>query len=185
MRTVSGDDFAVCDVAKVPALGDAPVATYATAIREGGRSKGRAIGVLGIHFDWRPQAQAVVDGVRFTEDERARSRVMILDQNRRVLASSDDRGVLEEIVPLDLSGGSLASYAKDGSTIGYALTPGYETYKGLGWYGCVTQAQNTAGNRPSLTSPVISGSSLGRRYPRCRPCDRRCHVVRWTGHRAP
>lgn len=147
MRTASGDDFAVCDVAQVPALGGAMVATYATAIREGGRSKGTPIGVLGIHFDWRPQAQAVVDGVRFTEDERSRSRVMILDQNRRVLASSDGRGVLEEIVPLDLSGGSLASYAKDGSTTGYALTPGYETYKGLGWYGCVTQAQDKSGNR--------------------------------------
>jgi hypothetical protein len=26
-----------------------------------------------------------------------------------------------------------------GSQIGYALTPGYETYQGLGWYGVLIQ----------------------------------------------
>jgi hypothetical protein len=54
------------------------------------------LGVLGVHFDWKPQAQAVVDGVRLTTEERTRSRVMLLDQKGRVLASSDGRGVLTE-----------------------------------------------------------------------------------------
>jgi hypothetical protein len=32
----------------------------------------------------------------------------------------------------------LGSYLKDdGTHVGYARTPGYETYKGLGWYGMV------------------------------------------------
>jgi hypothetical protein len=26
-----------------------------------------------------------------------------------------------------------------GSLIGFALTPGYETYRGLGWYGVIIQ----------------------------------------------
>ena len=29
--------------------------------------------------------------------------------------------------------------------VAYALTPGYETYEGLGWYGCIVQAE--AGGR--------------------------------------
>lgn len=139
LRTASGDDFTVCDIERTPALNNAPVATYATAIREGGVSNGRPIGVLGIHFDWAPQAQAVVDGVRLNADERTRTRVMILDQNRRVLAASDGAGVLDEIVPLDVSTGAMGSYAAGEATIGYALTPGYETYRGLGWYGCLIQ----------------------------------------------
>lgn len=139
MRTASGADFAACDIQQEPALNDAPVATYATAIRAGGEAHGKVIGVLGIHFDWRPQAQAVVDGVRLTEGERARSRVMILDQAHRVLAASDGRGVLTEIVALDVSSGAMGCYTDKGRTIGYALTPGYETYAGLGWYGCVQQ----------------------------------------------
>jgi hypothetical protein len=100
------------------------------------------LGVLGIHFDWRPQAQAVVDGVRLTEGERLRSRVLILDQDHRILAASDGQGVLTDTVQLDVSSGPMSSYTKEGLTTGYALTPGYETYKGLGWYGCVQQRQD-------------------------------------------
>ncbi|MEI9889880.1 MAG: hypothetical protein WDN45_03895 [Caulobacteraceae bacterium] len=131
-----------CDIQREPSLDSAPVATYATAIRAGGEADGEAIGVLGIHFDWRPQAQAVVDGVRLTEGERVRSRVLILDQSHRVLAASDGQGVLTETVPLDVSGGATNSYTAEGLTVGYALTPGYETYRGLGWYGCVLQRQD-------------------------------------------
>jgi hypothetical protein len=144
MKTASGDEFVVHDIQRAPTLDDALVATYATAIRAGGETHGKPIGVLGIHFDWRPQAQAVVDGVRLTEGERARSRVLILDQSHRVLAASDGRGVLTETVPLDVTHGSMGSYTADDLTIGYALTPGYETYRGLGWYGCVLQRQDAA-----------------------------------------
>jgi hypothetical protein len=139
MRTGSGEEFAAADVATVPALGNAPVATYATAIRAEGKSGGKPLGVLGIHFDWRPQAQAVVNGVRLSEEERACTRVMVLDQNHRLLAASDDAGILSEVFRLDVSGGAMGSYGADDRTIGYALTPGYETYKGMGWYGCVVQ----------------------------------------------
>ncbi len=55
MRTATGDDFVACDIEKARTLGDAPVATYATAIREGGQAKGKILGVLGVHFDWRPR----------------------------------------------------------------------------------------------------------------------------------
>jgi hypothetical protein len=145
MRTATGMDFAACDVVAEPALNGAPVATYATAIRARGEAKGKILGVLGIHFDWRPQAQAVVDGVRLTEGERARSRVLILDASHRVLAASDGKGVLTEKIALDVSAGPMGCYTADGRTVGYALTPGYETYKGLGWYGCVQQVAEAPG----------------------------------------
>lgn len=144
MRTASGDEFAACNVETVPALGGAAVATYATAIRAGGRADGKVLGVLGIHFDWRPQAKAVMDGVRLTPEERTRSRIMILDRDKRIIAASDTRGELQEIMPVNTSGGPLGSYATDDAIVGYALTPGYETYKGLGWYGCVVQSKLAA-----------------------------------------
>jgi hypothetical protein len=141
MRTASGDEFVACDVQQAGALDDAPVATYSTAIRKAGRADGPPIGVLGIHFDWRPQAHAVVDGVRLTEDERARSRVLLLDHAGRILASSDRRGELAEVFRLPSGAVDMGSYAADGVTVGYAMTPGYETYRGLGWYGCITQRE--------------------------------------------
>lgn len=38
----------------------------------------------------------------------------------------------------------MGSYAAQGVTVGYALTPGYETYEGLGWYGCIVQDERGA-----------------------------------------
>jgi hypothetical protein len=136
--TRTGDEFAVNDIARVGALGDAPVATYAAAIRAGGRSNGKVIGVLGAHFDWEPQARAVVEGVRLAPEERDRSRVLLLDAAHRVIAASDGRGLLEERFPLQPNG-AMGSYEDGETVVGYALTPGYETYRGLGWYACIVQ----------------------------------------------
>jgi hypothetical protein len=143
LRTRSGDEFVACDVERAVALANAPVATYAAAIRADGRADGEILGVLGIHFDWSPQAHAVVDGVRLTDEERARSRVMLLDRTGRVIAASDRRGELEEVFKLPADTGAMGSFAVDKMTVGHALTPGYETYEGLGWRGCIVQGERT------------------------------------------
>lgn len=100
MRTRDGDDYAVADVGRAPALDGAAVATYATAIRENGATRGRALGVLGIFFDWAPQADAIVRSVGLSEEERAASRVMLVDAAHRVLAASDGEGLLTETYDL-------------------------------------------------------------------------------------
>jgi hypothetical protein len=144
MATHSGDEFSVADIATCPALDNAPVATYAAAIREGGRSDGKVIGVLGIHFDWGPQAAAVVRGVRLTQEEAARTRVMLLDGQHRVIASSDERGMLSESFRIETQGKPSGDYTdSQGRLVAFHLTPGYETYRGLGWYGCIVQSQRS------------------------------------------
>lgn len=135
MHTSSGDDFAVADIAVNEGLGNAAVATYATAIREGGATDGAPVGVLGVFFDWAPQAKTVVTGVGLSEEEKQNARILIVDAQQRVLASSDGEGLLTEKYPLESAAGKRGFYDKDGKVIAYALTPGYETYKGLGWYG--------------------------------------------------
>jgi hypothetical protein len=140
LATEDGTMFAVADVYAAPELGSRMVATYATAIRERGETKGRPIGVLGIMFDWSTQAQTVVDGVRLAPEERSRTRALIVDAHHRVLAASDRQGVLHEILPFRSDGGAMGHYMEaDGTVVGFALTPGYETYRGLGWYGVLVQ----------------------------------------------
>jgi hypothetical protein len=141
MATRSGEEFAVADIAANPGLGGAAVATYATAIRQRGDTNGRPIGVLGIFFDWAPQARTVVTGVGLADEEKAVARVLIVDAGHRVIAASDGKGVLAERYQLDRSGGDRGFYVRDGRLIAYSLTPGYETYKGLGWYGVIETAQ--------------------------------------------
>jgi hypothetical protein len=140
LRTEDGTQFAVADVAVSSELGGKMVAAYATAIREGGDAKGKPIGVLGVFFDWGVQAQAVVGGVRISEEEKSHTRALIVDANRRVIAASDHQGLLKETFPLISNQTGIGHYeTEEGAVVGYALTPGYETYKGLGWYGVLVQ----------------------------------------------
>jgi hypothetical protein len=135
----SGDDFHAEDVAREPVLGNALVATYATPVRVGGESNGRPVGLLAIHFDWEPQADTIVKGVRLSEEERQNSRVLIVDRAGRILAASDGRGVLSERI--DNLGRDASGWAfRNGSQlVAHHLTPGYETYQGLGWRGVIVQ----------------------------------------------
>ncbi|MFD1626220.1 methyl-accepting chemotaxis protein [Azospirillum griseum] len=139
LATKNGGEFVVGDVARNGLLDDRVVATYATAIRRDGESEGEVLGVLGIFFDWEPQAAAVVQGVRLEDTERERTRCLLLDARHRVIAASDGRGILTESLPLRRGAGSMGHYLDGDRVIGYALTPGYETYKGLGWYGVIVQ----------------------------------------------
>ncbi len=138
LHTRDGQGFIATDIETNAWLDEAPVATYSTAIRQGGAVDGEPIGVLAIFFDWQSQARAVVDGVKFDDEEKPRARALLLDARQRVIAASDGVGVLEEVVDLQRRGRTLGAYLReDGAHVGYARTPGYETYKGLGWYGMV------------------------------------------------
>lgn len=140
MKTSSGSDFVAGDVEALPLLKNAYVATYATAIRENGAVDGQPLGALVIFFDWAPQVSAVVNGVRLTNDEWKRTRCMIVESAFRVIASSDAKDILNEQFRLVTEGKKSGFYrVSDGRTVSFAATPGYESCRGLGWYGVVVQ----------------------------------------------
>ena len=122
------------DVKTVAARGNARAAMYGTGVRAGGAAQGRGLGVVGIAFDWGTQADAIGRGARLTETERSRTRGMLVDAQKRVIASSDGKGQLVEQYDLKVSGPQ-GFYIQGDKLIAYARTPGYEAYKGLGWYG--------------------------------------------------
>ena len=105
-------------------------------MREDGKANGKPLGVLAIHFDWEAQARAIVQGVRVSESDKAR--VLLVDSNGRVIAASDGQGILSERVSLRLDGKPSGFYQDaSGRLVAFHATPGYETYKGLGWYGVI------------------------------------------------
>ena len=102
----------------------------------GGQANGAPIGVLAIHFDWEPQARAIVQGVRVGDSDKAR--VLLVDSNLRVIAASDGQGILSERLSLSLGGQRSGFYQeRSGALVAFHATPGYETYRGLGWYGVI------------------------------------------------
>jgi hypothetical protein len=132
----SGDDYVASDIECQPLLGGAQVATYCASVRAEGKANGRPIGVLAIHFDWEPQARAIVQGVRVGANDRAR--VLLVDSSFRVIAASDGQGLLSERVNLSKKHGRSGFYHDHaGRLVAYHATPGYETYQGLGWFGVI------------------------------------------------
>jgi hypothetical protein len=132
----SGDDYVASDIECQPLLGNAQVATYCASVRADGKAHGKQIGVLAVHFDWEPQARAIVQGVRVGANDKAR--VLLVDSDFRVIAASDGQGLLGERVPLSLQGRRSGFYHdKSGGLVAFHATPGYETYKGLGWFGVI------------------------------------------------
>lgn len=143
LGTRSGDEYAVGDISQMAALDQRTVATYATAVRQGGLTDGAVLGVLAIFFDWTPQAAAILNGVRLTDDERRQIRILIVDAKHRIIAASDGGMDLFSRFPLRTEQGRAGFYEEPDAMVGYALTPGYETYKGLGWH-AVLQMRQTA-----------------------------------------
>ncbi|WP_316206416.1 MULTISPECIES: methyl-accepting chemotaxis protein [unclassified Bradyrhizobium] len=132
----SGDDYVAGDIECQPLLGNAQVATYCASVRENGKAHGKPLGVLAIHFDWEAQARAIVQGVRVGADDNAR--VLLVDSNFRIIAASDGQGILSEHLALKLDGKPSGFYHDTSNRlIAFHATPGYETYKGLGWYGVI------------------------------------------------
>ncbi|GJD51952.1 hypothetical protein OPKNFCMD_4711 [Methylobacterium crusticola] len=137
-----GDAYGAAEVTARPLLAGAQAATYYAGVRAGGRSDGRPLGVLAIHFDWEPQARAIVAGVRVAPEDRDRTRVLLVDAGGLVLAASDGRGALSERLSLEAGGraGGFVADPRTGAVTAFHRTPGYETYAGLGWSGVITQA---------------------------------------------
>ncbi|ARP95449.1 methyl-accepting chemotaxis protein [Bordetella genomosp. 13] len=139
MATADGGDYAALDICHEPLLDGAQVATYATAIRAGAERDGKPLGVLGIFFDWARQAETVVRSVGLSDEEWARTRCLLVDSRQRVIAASDGADLQERYVLLDTDAQARGFYRAGERQVDYALTPGYETYPGLGWYGVIEQ----------------------------------------------
>lgn len=113
---------------------------YGTAVRARGETKGAVLGALGVYFDWEAQGASIVrDEARLSAAEWARTTVMLLDGQRRIIASTHPEALF---TPFDLRDGGAArgSYSDArGRTIAFARTLGFEEYDGRGWFGVVIQ----------------------------------------------
>ncbi len=139
----SGDDYVVSRVYRSSDYADKAVLTYAAAVRANGARQGDVLGVLGVHFDWEAQGRSVVeDEPPFSPAEWEHMRVLILNQDRYCIASSDGEGIGK---PFNLQDGAdkTGSYHDDQNHVYFAHTQGYEGYDGLGWIGVVIKRSGT------------------------------------------
>lgn len=140
LASASGDEYCVDDIFTCPSHKNQSVAAYSAAVRTGGEVNGQVLGVLGVYFDWQEQSRVIVQSEpMLSADEWTRSRVMLLDAKHRIIASSDNQGML---MPFALRNeGKTKGYyfEEDGTVVAYAKTIGYQEYNGLGWWSVIVQ----------------------------------------------
>jgi len=140
LATSAGDQYVVDDIYDDPLHNGKPASVYAAAVRRGGELRGKVLGVLGVFFDWQAQSRVIVkDEPNLSAEEWKYSRVMLLDSKQRIIAASDGIGMYSRF-PLE-TGKAVKGHFTDrnGDTVAFARTLGYEEYDGLGWYGVIVQ----------------------------------------------
>jgi hypothetical protein len=140
LATRDGSQYIVDDIHRCKLHQDKLVAIYSTAVRRGGELNGEPLGVLAVMFDWDNQSRPIVqDEPSLSEQEKQKTRVLLLDRNKRIIAASDQHGLLTQF-DLKVTDPYRGSY-KSGNQehIAYCKTIGYEEYDGLGWYGVVVK----------------------------------------------
>ena len=141
MRHSSGEQYFAGEVAIEPLLNGVCSCVFSAAVRANAEKKSPVIGVVGVFFDWKNQAQSVINSVRLSDEERARSRVMIIDANHKIIASSNIQDRLGQSVEIRSKANQSAGYATLSRDYiqGYSMTPGFETWPGMGWLGVIEQ----------------------------------------------
>lgn len=140
--TQSGTEYVVGDVFHCPTHNQR-VLVYATGVREGGREDGKIIGTLGVYFDWENQGNTIVlNEPPFSPADKARSRVLLLDNQHRIMADTEGAHTTGQSFVLNTQGQSKGSYYAGGNLVAFAQTLGYQEYDGLGWWAAIIQQVN-------------------------------------------
>jgi hypothetical protein len=140
--TQSGTEYVVGDVFVCPILKQR-VLTYATGVRAGGAADGKLIGTLGVYFDWEQQGTTIVmQEPPFSAADKARSRVLLLDAQYRILADTEGAQTTGQSFTLNTNGQTKGSYYAGGKLVAFARTIGYQEYDGLGWWAVILQDVN-------------------------------------------
>jgi hypothetical protein len=171
LATRSGTEFGFHSVHRSPLVNDRFSLVYSCCVREGGEVNGRPIGVLGIVFNWEALAQTIVNGVSLTPEEKARTRVCIVDDRGQVLADSHNR-ILADTIEFSERNRlfatkkdyAVARVGEKRCCVAHALSPGFETYA-TGWHALLIQelSDSQSKGRRERTAKTTASKRTARR----------------------
>jgi Methyl-accepting chemotaxis protein (MCP) signalling domain len=133
MNLRSNNDYVVSAVQHDSLHNNRLSAYYSASVRPDDQPHGDAVGVIALVYDWEATARDhVLSSPSFNEDEWMRSEVMILDTQLRIIASSNNRNILQRY-PLEIASFDRHSYTNpEGQVVAYATTgKGDETLYGV------------------------------------------------------
>ena len=129
-----------------PLVSGQRVLIYSCAVRAKGEPSGAILGVLGILFNWDSLAQSIVNDTPLPAEEKADTRVCIVDKTGLVIADTANRQLSDRLdIPnlhdFNTSSKRFCIDKIDGKDccVAMALSPGYETYA-TGWSSIIIQS---------------------------------------------
>ena len=145
MATNSGLEFAFETLHSSPLVQGKNILTYSCAVRQDGQNNGEIIGVLGVLFNWEGLAQTIVNRTLLTPEEKANTRVCIIDTAGTILADTNN-AILQGRIPIppieslivQRKGFKICEANGIRSLYALATSPGYETYS-TGWLSLIVQ----------------------------------------------
>ena len=148
VKTESGDEFGFQSVHRSPLVNHERALVYSCAVREGGESRGRILGVLGIVFNWDSLGQTILDRIPLVPREKQRAIACFLDGEGNVLADypagalgdSFDNALFQGLRQGQKSYG-VHHFCGREYVAGFAMSPGFETYA-TGWASLVMVARD-------------------------------------------
>ncbi|MCX7059439.1 MAG: methyl-accepting chemotaxis protein [Gammaproteobacteria bacterium] len=145
LATRSGEEFGFQTVHPSALVSDERILAYSCAVRKGGESQSQVVGVLGILFRWDALALTVVRNTPLLDDEKAMTRVVIVDATGLVLADTGDGMLRDRLSFTDArqifkrtKGYVVTDHAGIPTMVAHAYSPGYETYS-TGWHSLILQ----------------------------------------------
>ena len=148
VKTESGDEFGFQSVHRSPLVNHERALVYSCAVREGGESRGKILGVLGIVFNWDALGQTILDRIPLAPREKQRAIACFLDGEGNVLADypagalrdSFDNALFQGLRQGQKSYG-VHHFGGREYVAGFAMSPGVETYA-TGWASLVMVARD-------------------------------------------
>ena len=163
MKTSSGDEFGFQSVHRSPLVNQERVLVYSCAVRAGGESTGKPLGVLGILFNWDALGQTILDRIPLVAREKQRAIACFVDAEGNVLADYPAGGLRDRF---DISlfqclrpgqkGYGVHHFGVREFVAGFAMSPGFETYA-TGWCSLVMVARNLMASSPLTGGQHVDG----------------------------
>ena len=144
LRTQGGEQFGFDSVHKSKLLENQIIAIFSCKVHQDGDTSKPVLGVLASVFNWTSFIQKIIQNTPINEEDREKTRILIVDKNDKILADSQNKLFenlefdKKEQLFLETSNFLLQKFNEKRSCFGHAISPGYEGYS-TGWHSVIIQ----------------------------------------------
>lgn len=166
MATKDGNEYGFQTVHHSQRINDDYTVVFSCKIHEQGNPENKIIGVLAAVFKWREFAQRIVNETAISDEEKAKTRVLICEDYGNILVDTNEK--LLEII--NFKGRDTLFEKKKGfvvaennghvQLISHALSPGFEGYKSSQWHSLVIQELDSTAKISDLSDTDESLDSV-------------------------